>query len=70
MIPHPTTVQTVRELYRTELLTTVERERRVNPASISAPKTALPTAKRLVVMLIAAARALKSAVLTPVSAMP
>jgi hypothetical protein len=70
MIPHPVSAQKVRELCRTELLTTVERERLANAASVSAPKTALPTGKRLVVALIAAARGLKSAVLDPVSAMP
>jgi len=69
MIPHPTTVQTVRELCRTELLTTVERERRAALASTSVRKSRLSTGMRLVMALYAVARALRNAVLDPVSAM-
>jgi hypothetical protein len=70
MIPHPMSAQNVREMCRSELLTTVERERRADSASVTVPKSGSHLGRRVFLALIAAARALKCAGLDPVSAMP
>jgi hypothetical protein len=70
MIPHPMSAQNVRELCRTELLTTVERERRAALASTGVPKSGPAMGRRVLIALIVAARGLKSAALDPASALP